>query len=235
VILQIGQAVPSSLTELVLHTTPAAKGVLVLLLVLSFVSWAIMFLKWREYRRVTSAGLEYTEAFSRVTTLDEAGRIVHQTGDNSYSRIVDRATHFLAQTTPGLSPTADRAGRLSVSQVEALRMVLDAQAGAERDRLGRFIPALAVIGSASPLIGLFGTVLGIIGAFLGLAREGSGNIGAVAPGIAEALVATAVALAVAIPAVFGYNIFASRLNRIESMFEGFSSEIIALMVHEGRI
>jgi len=175
------------------------------------------------------------EEFARVRTLEDAEKIVHRTGDNSYSRIVDRAAQFLSQTTPGLSPTAERAGRLSVSQVEALRMVLDAQAGAERDRLGHFIPALAVIGSASPLIGLFGTVLGIIGAFLGLAREGSGNIGAVAPGIAEALVATAVALAVAIPAVFGYNIFASRLNRIESMFEGFSSEIIALMVHEGRI
>lgn len=234
-ILQIGQAIPSSLTELVLHTTPAAKAVLILLVVLSLVSWAIMFLKWREYRRVTAAGREFTGEFSRVSTLDEASRIVRGTGDNSYSRMVDRAAHFLAQTTPGLAPTAERAGRLSVSQVEALRLVLEAQAGAERDRLGRFIPALAVIGSASPLIGLFGTVIGIIGAFLGLAREGSGNLGAVAPGIAEALVATALALAVAIPAVFGYNIFASRLNRIEGMFEGFSSELIALMVHEGRI
>ncbi|CAN5720940.1 protein TolQ [soil metagenome] len=234
-ILQIGQAVPSTLTELVLHTTPAAKGVLVLLVVLSFVSWAIMFLKWLEYRSVTRAGFEFMEEFTRVSSLDDAGKIVRRTGDTAYARIVDRATQFLSQTTPGLSPTPERAGRLSGSQVEALRMVLDAQAGAERDRLGRFIPALAVIGSASPLIGLFGTVLGIIGAFLGLAREGSGNINAVAPGIAEALVATALALAVAIPAVFGYNIFASRLNRIEGLFEGFSSELIALMVHEGRI
>ncbi len=234
-ILQIGQAIPSSLTELVLHTTPAAKAVLVLLLVLSFVSWAVMLAKWIEFRRVTKAGREFTQEFARVSTLDDAGKIVHRTGDSSYSHLVDRAMQFLSQTTPGLSPTAERGGRLSVSQVEALRMVLDAQAGAERDRLGRFIPALAVIGSASPLIGLFGTVLGIISAFLGLAREGSGNIGAVAPGVAEALVATALALAVAIPAVFGYNIFASRLNRIEGMFEGFSSELIALMVHEGRI
>ena len=234
-ILQTGQAIPSTLTELVLHTSPAAKAVLVLLLVLSFVSWAIMFLKWREYRRITRSGHEFMEEFTRVRTLEDAEKIVHRTGDNSYSRIVDRALQFLSQTTPGLSPTAERAGRLSVSQVEALCMVLDAQAGAEQDRLGHFLPGLAVIGSASPLIGLFGTVLGIIAAFLGLAREGSGNIGAVAPGIAEALIATALALAVAIPAVFGYNIFASRLNRIEGLFEGFSSELIALMVHEGRI
>lgn len=233
--LQVGQAVPSTLTELVLNTSPAAKFVLVLLVVLSLVSWMVMALKWIEYRRVMAAGRAFTREFARVTTLQDASRIVHNTGDNAYAAIVERAMAFLEQTTPALSPTTERAGRLSGSQVEALRLVLDAQTGAERDRLGRFIPALAVIGSASPLIGLFGTVLGVIDAFLGLAVSGSGNIGAVAPGVAEALIATAVALAVAIPAVFGYNIFAARLNRIEGALEGFGSELIALMVHEGRI
>jgi len=113
--------------------------------------------------------------------------------------------------------------------------VLDAETNHERDRLGRFVPWLATIGSVSPLIGLLGTVLGVISAFLGIASEGSGNIGAVAPGIAEALIATAAALAVAIPASFGYNLFATRLNRIDSSLEGFGSELIALMVREGRI
>jgi biopolymer transport protein TolQ len=124
---------------------------------------------------------------------------------------------------------------LSGSQVEALRLVLDSEVSVERDRLARFIPALAVIGSASPLIGLLGTVLGVIDAFLGIATQGSGNIGAVAPGVAEALIATAVALAVAIPATFGYNIFASRLNRIEGELDAFGTEIIAMMVREGHI
>ena len=104
-----------------------------------------------------------------------------------------------------------------------------------RDQLGRFLPWLATIGSVSPLIGLLGTVLGVIQAFIGIATKGSGNIGAVAPGIAEALIATAAALAVAIPAVFGYNLFANRLNRVDSQLEGFGSELIALMVREGRI
>jgi len=139
------------------------------------------------------------------------------------------------ETRPALSPTADRSARLSGSQVEALRLVLDAETNSERDRLNRFVPWLATIGSVSPLIGLLGTVLGVIDAFIGIATRGSGNIGAVAPGVAEALIATAAALSVAIPAVFGYNLFASRLNRIDGELEGFGSEVIALMVREGRI
>ena len=78
-------------------------------------------------------------------------------------------------------------------------------------------------------------MLGVIEAFIGIATKGSGNIGAVAPGVAEALIATAAALSVAIPAVFGYNIFAHRLNRFDGELEGFGSELIALMVREGRI
>ena len=121
------------------------------------------------------------------------------------------------------------------SQVEALRLVLDAEVTSERDRLAAFIPTLATIGSVSPLIGLLGTVLGIISSFIGIATRGSGNIGAVAPGVAEALVATAAALAVAIPAYFGYNLFAARLQRIESELDAFATEIIAMLVKEGQI
>ena len=124
------------------------------------------------------------------------------------------------------------AQELSASQVEALRLILDSETNSERDRLARFIPSLATIGSVSPLIGLLGTVLGVIDAFVGIATNGSGNIGAVAPGVAEALIATAAALSVAIPAVFGYNIFANRLNGFESQLDGFGSSVIALIVRD---
>ena len=116
-----------------------------------------------------------------------------------------------------------------------MRLVLDAESGKESEVLGQFIPWLATVGSVSPLIGLFGTVLGVISAFTGIAEKGSGNIGVVAPGIAIALTATAAALAVAIPAAFAYNMFAARLNRFDNALEGFGSELIALMVSEGRI
>ena len=94
---------------------------------------------------------------------------------------------------------------------------------------------MATIASTAPWVGLLGTVLGVISAFLGIAKSGAGNLGAVAPGVAEALTATAVALAVAIPAVFGYNIFATKLNRFDGELDGFGSEVIALMAREGRI
>jgi biopolymer transport protein TolQ len=128
-----------------------------------------------------------------------------------------------------LSPTA------AASRVETLRLVLDAESLSERDRLGHYLPWLATIGSASPLIGLLGTVLGIISAFVGISTRGSGNLAAVAPGVAEALVATAAALSVAIPATFGYNILANRLNRLDNVLEGFGTTTIAMLVREGRI
>jgi biopolymer transport protein TolQ len=131
--------------------------------------------------------------------------------------------------------SSDRVARLSQAQVEALQMLLEKEATGERDRLERLLPWLATIGAVSPLIGLLGTVLGVINAFLGVAASGSGNISAVAPGVAEALIATALALTVAIPAVFGYNFFANRLNHITSELDGFSTDIVALLVREGRI
>ena len=127
------------------------------------------------------------------------------------------------------------AATMSGSQIETLHLLLDTEAANERDRLGRFLPWLATIGSVSPLIGLLGTVLGVIEAFLGIATKGSGNLAAVAPGVGEALTATAAALIVAIPATFGYNIFASRLNRFDGTLESFGTAVIALLVREGRI
>ena len=155
---------------------------------------------------------------------------------NPYTRVFARAMEFIHETRPlGVEGGSDHSGPLSASQVAALRLVLDSEANAERDALSRFIPSLAMIGSASPLMGLMGTVLGVIEAFLGIARSGAGNLGAVAPGVAEALIATAAALGVAIPAVFGYNIFANKLNRFDGELEGFGSEVIAMMAREGRI
>jgi biopolymer transport protein TolQ len=233
--LQVGEAVPSSLVDLVLVASTAVKAVLVILVLLSLISWTVMLAKWVEFRRVRSIGRQFEDEFARVSTMETASQIARRLGRSPYASVVDRATEFVTNTKPGIAATADRAGRLSASQVEALRLVLDGEISEQRDGLARFIPSLAVIGSASPLIGLLGTVIGVIDAFLGISRSGSGNLAAVAPGIAEALIATAVALAVAIPAVFGYNIFANRLNRIEGALDGFGSELIALMVHEGRI
>jgi len=101
--------------------------------------------------------------------------------------------------------------------------------------LSHYIPWLAIVGAVGPLIGLLGTVLGVMDAFIGIAAKGSGNIGAVAPGVAEALVTTVAGLAAAIPAVIFYNIFVSRVRLIASELEGFASEVIGTMAREGLI
>ena len=233
--LQAGAAVPQTPLELILSATAVTKVVLAMLVVLSLVSWTIMFAKWREFRRVRNTTRTFLGEFEGARGLDDVARAAKKGTSSPFTRVFDRAQQFITQTTPALSATPDRVARFSSSQVEALRLVLDAQTDAERDNLTRYVPWLATIGSVSPLMGLLGTVLGVIEAFIGIATKGSGNIGAVAPGVAEALVATATALAVAIPAVFGYNFFANRVNRFDSQLEGFGSELIALMVREGRM
>lgn len=254
--LQITEAIPSSPWEMVTHATGVTKLVLVLLVVLSLVSWAIMFMKWREFRALERTSRSFMSEFEHQTRLVEAQGLARRSTPNPFTRVFERAMKFLPEarahgTGDAYGQSVDPYGRerfagdpapqrpvdaaMSGSRVEALRFVLDSETSHERDRLGRFIPWLATIGSVSPLIGLLGTVLGVIDAFIGIATKGSGNIAAVAPGVAEALIATAAALAVAIPAVFGYNLFANRLNRIEGELEGFGSEVIALLVGEGRI
>ena len=232
---QIGRAIPTTPWEMVTNASIVTQVVLGFLALLSLLSWAVMFGKWVEFRRVRRAADAFIRSFARAQSLDEVATLAKHAKASPFTRVFQRATQFLSQTKPALAASPERTARLSGSQVEALRLVLDAETNAERDSLSRLVPTLATIGSVSPLIGLLGTVLGVISAFLGISTEGSGNISAVAPGIGEALTATAAALAVAIPAVFGYNIFANRVNRLDSELEGFGSELIALMVREGRI
>ncbi|MGH7603844.1 MAG: MotA/TolQ/ExbB proton channel family protein [Gemmatimonadaceae bacterium] len=232
--MQVGQAVPSSPMQLVTSSTGATKIILAILVVLSLISWGIIFAKWYELKRAARITFSFADNFAGAHTVERAAQMARSTSGPP-ATIMERAMRFIEETTPALSGTSERAARFSGSQVEALRLVLDAETTSERDRLSRWVPSLATIGSVSPLIGLLGTVLGVIDAFVGIASKGSGNIGAVAPGVAEALIATAAALSVAIPAVFAYNIFASRLNKIEGQLEGFGSELIALMVREGMI
>ena len=232
--MQGGQPVPTTPLELITAADTVTQVVLAFLALLSAISWTIIFAKWLEYRNVRRAGTKFVQDFERAHTLEEAARIAARGKSNPFTRVFMRANGFLTDTLAALGPTTERQ-RLSAAQVEALRQVLDSQTDAERDALGKYLTALATIGSVSPLVGLLGTVLGVISAFLGITREGAGNIGAVAPGVAQALTATALALAVAIPAVFGYNIFANKLNGIDGELEGFGSELIALLAREGRI
>ena len=232
---QVTAAIPSNAVELVTHATLPTQIVLGLLALLSLVSWGIILGKWIEFRRMKKSSALFLKEFARASRLDQVASLAKREKPSPFTRVFARAMQFIQETRPAATDGSDLRSPLTASQVEALRFVLDSETNAERDHLGRFIPGLGMIGSVSPLMGLLGTVLGVISAFLGIATSGAGNLGAVAPGVAEALIATAVALAVAIPAVFGYNIFASKLNRFDGELEGFGSEVIALMAREGRI
>jgi len=242
--LQLRGAVPSTPLELITGATTLTKGLLIILAVLSLLSWAIMFALWRELARAQRTSLKFFRDFERASRLEEAGALAKVTAPNALTRLFMRAAHFVSDTRVRNKQAREReAGEVGMrapatltgSQIETLHLLLETDASAERDRLGRFLPWLATIGSVSPLIGLLGTVLGVIDAFIGIATRGSGNLSAVAPGVAEALIATAAALVVAIPATFGFNIFAGRLNRFDRMMESFGTASIALLVREGQI
>ena len=235
VLAQIEATAPESSWRMLITDDPLHNAVLIFLAVLSLASWGIMFSKFAEFRRVEKNGRAFMHEFERANSMDSAMLAAQRTTSSPFTVVFARAIQFLNETTPALAGSTDRTARFSGSQVEALRLVLDAESGSEREKLGKFITWLATVGSVSPLIGLFGTVLGVINAFQGVVASGSSNLTAVAPGIAQALTATALALAVAIPASFAYNVFAARLNRYDTALEGFGSELVALLVREGRI
>jgi biopolymer transport protein TolQ len=239
-------AVPSTPLDLILDATPVTQGVLLVLVFLSLLSWAIMFGVWRSLKKAAKSADKFWSEFEHVSRLEDAATLAKKSKPSALPRLFMRAIRFVAdarvanqqvleRATPGGGGDTPTSATLSGSQIETLHLLLDTDASDERDRLGRFLPWLATIGSVSPLIGLLGTVLGVIEAFLGIASKGSGNLSAVAPGVGEALTATAAALAVAIPATFGYNIFAARLNRFDGRMERFGTAVIALLVREGRI
>ena len=223
-LLQAAGAVPTSAKELILDASTETQVVLVILVVLSLVSWAIMFgvdasCEGAARRDGVRARVRACAPRSTRRAGGEA-RAAERLAATVRARAAVPRRHAAAAAATATARGALLHGDAAASRVETLRLVLDAEALAERDRLGRFLPWLATIGSASPLIGLLGTVLGVISAFIGIATSGSGNIAAVAPGVAEALVATAAALSVAIPGVFGYNILANRLNRLDNAARG---------------
>jgi biopolymer transport protein TolQ len=237
VILQTGGAVPRTPLELVLSASPETKFVLIVTAIFSIVSWFIIVLKWWQFRKLNRQADRFFAEMERATRLQDAYHSVIKQPPSPYNRLFREAMTFYSELRPGALRDERPAERhsLTPTQLEALKMVLSKEVGAERDLLGHYIPWLATIGSVSPLLGLLGTTLGIINAFTGIATKGSGNLSAVAPGVAEALVATFAGLAAAIPAVIAYNLYVNRVRLFAGELEGFASELIGTMAREGLI
>lgn len=222
---------PRNAWDMVTEATITTKVILAVLLLFSLASWILIIWKWIEFRRVHRLQDEFLGRVAEAEQLDDAYRSVISLTDSPHLRLFRYGMRFFS----GLEARKGNPGGLSAAQVETLRLVLEKEQAEERDALAHGLPWLAIIASVSPLLGLMGTVVGVMDAFVGISVEGSANITAVAPGIAEALITTVMGLAVAIPAVIGYNHFASRLGTFAGELEGFAHEFIGALAREGKI
>ncbi|MBI4520414.1 MAG: MotA/TolQ/ExbB proton channel family protein [Gemmatimonadetes bacterium] len=229
---------PQTAWDMILGGTPSTLIVLAVLTVFSVASWALIFWKWRQFRKVRKQGDRVLAALENAHGLQDAYKAIVAIPDSPYSRVFRRGVRFFNELRSGTAREGQHESGsqgLTPAQLEALRLVLEKEEAEERDELARGLTWLAIIGTVSPLLGLLGTVIGVMNAFLGITVVGSANITAVAPGIAEALIATVFGLAAAIPAVMAYNHFVARLNLVSAELEGFSSEFIATLAREGRV
>jgi biopolymer transport protein TolQ len=230
-------AVPGTVWELVRVASPETKAVLLVLGVFSLASWYLIILKWWQFRRMRRLGDRFLTEVDRAPRLEDAYHAAMRLPPSPYNRLLREGVNFFSELRPGSLRGAEpsAAPPLAPTQLEALRMVLAKEVAAERDVAARYLSWLATFGSVSPLLGLLGTVLGVMDAFIGIAAGGSGNIAAVAPGVAEALVTTVAGLGVAVPAVIAYNVFVNRLGLFAGELEGFAQEIVGSLAREGRL
>ncbi len=223
-----------NLIALVFHAGPVAKFTLLVLLSLSVFTWAVIFLKWREFRRAESGLSELSLLAEKGSSLAEfTSRIKkfrHLPGGELTRAVLVEVARLRAE---GLLPQDKSLFALWLEMfTKRLTRYLAVVRERELLKLRRYLAFLAVAGNSSPFIGLFGTVWGIMSAFHRIGLKGSASLATVAPGIAEALVATALGLFAAIPASMAYNFFVARLERVEARLTELGELVLLLVERE---
>ena len=215
-----------SLWGLFLQADIIVKAVIVVLLIASLWSWAIIFDKSLRYARARKLAVEFETAFWSGGSLDQLyedmeGQRSHPmtvlfiSAMDEWRRFASRGTHLSADRLEGLQ--------------RRISYAMDAALNRELDQLERYLGFLATVGATAPFVGLFGTVWGIMNSFQSIAVSKDTSLAVVAPGIAEALFATALGLVAAIPAVVAYNKLSSDLDRYAGRLEAFGTEFRALL------
>ncbi len=204
--------------DYILGSSPVVSAVLLLLVLASISSWAILLMKYRELRAAERDTEEFVEAYLE-SPLDAAYEAARRHASSPLATVFRSGYSELAR----LEKLQPQKG-VTRDQVEAVISRLGWIRGEEVHRLERGLSFLATIASSGPFVGLFGTVVGIMNSFESIGASGSASLAVVAPGIAEALVATAVGLFAAIPAAVGYNYTSARLNRLSARLETFCAE-----------
>ena len=214
---------PLSIYALVANASLLVQIIMALLAAVSIASWVMIFQRWRALDRIQLELNEFEDYFWSGIDLRELHKDLQD--DSSLTGI---ETVFIAGFTefqrlseqPNTDPDSIMQGVQRVMRVEVSR---------EEERLEKHLAFLATVGSTSPYVGLFGTVWGIMNSFRSLANMSQATLASVAPGISEALIATAMGLFAAIPAVIGYNRFSARVEVLMKRYEAFADELTSIL------
>ena len=232
--LNLGGNFSSSLLGMVLNAGLMVKFVLLILLIFSVVSWAIIFLKYKYYRNIKKENEEFSNEYLKSSKLSD---ILPAAKKYKYSTTAEvfRAGYAELTSVNKLVTKAPAGDEISLSSVDNINRSLNKACNTEMTKLESTLGFLATTGSSSPFIGLFGTVWGIMDTFKGIGARGSATLAVVAPGISEALIATAAGLAAAIPAVIFYNYFLNQSKDMVHEMDNFAAEFLNIVErHQGR-
>ena len=228
-----------SAVELALNSGLVVKGVLLLLLVFSVLSWAIILQKYTFFRNAKSEDKRFLIYFSKSENLTNVYNYSRELNYSTVARVFLTGYRELYLFTEMVKPEKGVIGARTRSlrsknsitgkDIKGIGLALSKAVNAEIARLSRRLDFLATTGSTTPFIGLFGTVWGIMHSFSAIGVQGSASIGGVAPGIAEALIATAAGLFAAIPAVVFYNYLSDKIRKFTSDMDDFSQDFMFLV------
>lgn len=208
---------------------PVVKFIMLLLLFFSIISWSIIFIKFRYVRNSFRDSADFTEVFWQCRTLADAFSKAKALRSSPLARLFLAAYMEAARTESKENLAARKNTGSTLQTMGSVKRTLNRAINVENRRLSQLVSFLATAGNTAPFIGLFGTVWGIMSTFQGIGLSGSASLAVVAPGISEALVATAAGLSVAIPSVIAYNYFNDRIRVMNSELQSFSSDLLNII------
>ncbi|MEM5790314.1 MAG: protein TolQ, partial [Syntrophobacteraceae bacterium] len=216
--------------DMIFNAGPMVKFVLLVLLGLSVACWCVILIKYRVIRRANRESERFIDLFRQRKNYTALYRDSEPLENSHLAQIYRMGYAELSR----LGKSLETRNLLELSGnpemlLENVERAIHGGMTSERQRFERFLPLLATTGSTAPFIGLFGTVWGIMTSFQEIGLKGAANLAVVAPGISEALVATAIGLAAAIPAVVGYNHFATRIRVLDNEMSHFSSDLLNML------
>ena len=220
--------------QLIMDATLLVQAVMLLLVLASLISWVMIFQRAGVYRRARRELLQFEDEFWSGIDLGQLYRSGSARAENG---VITGVEAIFRAGFKEFSRLRQQGGMESEAVMEGAERAMRVALAREEEELGRHLPFLANVGSASPYVGLLGTVWGIMNSFRGLANVQQATLASVAPGISEALIATAMGLFAAIPAVIAYNRFSSRVDMLMGRYETFAEEfssIVHRQVHAAR-